>query len=311
MSDCREGRRLIAGYQTGDLDADGLVKLEDHCRDCADCRSLLRAHDALLDLGDAAPLPADRDFARMRDGVMARLDRPAGTKGTGSLWTDLRAFLGAHPVAAAPAVVLALVAAVFFGRWTAAPGDPGDALMSELARQASLRQGVHEYLDNPLTYTNVSVRPRGDRLALSFDVQRHVDLEADLDSPLARDVLLATIVDGPGLGSRLRAMQLAPAIPDAGLREALAFILRNDPDVAVRLGALDALAHHADLPRIREALLHTLGADPSVQARLQALEHLAGRQIDPDIIRSAITTQNLDGDAALLQRAVQLQRRES
>jgi len=62
MNDCREGRRLIAGYQTGELDADGLVKLEDHCRDCPDCRALLRTHDALLDLGDAAPLPDDRDF---------------------------------------------------------------------------------------------------------------------------------------------------------------------------------------------------------------------------------------------------------
>lgn len=248
----------------------------------------------------------------MRDGIFSRIDRPRQARVTGSFWADLKAFLGTHPVAAAPMVAMVLIGAVFLGRWSASsPNYGGDALMQELSRQAAMRQNVTEYLDNPLSYTNVSVRPRGDRLALSFDVMRHVDVETNLDSPLARDVLLATIIDGPSGGQRLRAIQLAPTVGDDSLIEALTFTMHNDPEPAVRLEALDALARHPDLPQVREALLQTLGADPSVQMRLLALDHLVGRQVDPAILQRAITTQRQDGDAALLQRAVQLQRRES
>jgi len=316
MNDCRDSRRLIADFQAGDIDADDLVTLEAHCRDCPDCRALMSTHDALLALGDSVPLPEERYFARMRDGVFERIDHPERRvppdQGSGSFWADLRTFLNAHPMAAAPAVLAVLVTAVFLGRWSVSPsGYGGDALMHELSRQAALRQDVTQYLDNPLSYTNVSVRPRGDRLALSFDVMRHVDVETDLDSPIARDVLLATIVDGPGGGQRLRAIQLASDIDDVRLLGALTFTLHNDPELAVRLEALDALVRSADRPLVREALLHTLGADPSVQMRLLALEHLAGRRVDQETLERAITNQRQDGDAALLQRTAQLQRRES
>jgi len=310
MIDCTHCRDLIADFQAGEIDTNDLVTLEAHCRECPDCRALVRTHDDLLALGESIPLPDDRHFGRMRDGVFARIDRPA--QPGGSFWSDLKAFLGAHPLAAAPAVVAVLVAMVFVGRWTVTPdGYDGDALMRELTHQAALRQDVTQYLDNPLSYTNVSVRPRGDRLALSFDVMRHVNVEADLDSPIARDVLMATIVDGSSGGQRLRAIQLAPAIGDASLVDALTFTLHNDPEPAVRLEALDALSRNPDVPQVREALLHTLSTDPSVQMRLLALEHLVGRQVDQTTLEQAITAQRQDGDAALLQRAVQLQRRDS
>jgi len=312
MNDCTRCQAWIAGYQSGDITPEELMALEAHTRDCPECRALLSLHDDMVALGDTVPDPTPGELARMRERVSMRIEREPAAAVAGSFWADLKAFLGAHPIAAAPVAVMALAAAMLFGRWTATTTAPGDdVLMNQLAHQASMRLDAGEYLDNPLTYTNVSVRPRGDRLALSFDVCRHVEMETDGASPVARDVLLAAIVDAPMAGQRLRAIQLSPSIDDDRLRGALAFTLCNDPDLSVRLEALDALAKYPDAPEVREAMLQTLGSDPSVQVRLIALDHLAGRRVDQSILRAAITTRSLEGDAALLQRTVQLQRRES
>jgi hypothetical protein len=311
MSGCGKYLDMIADYQSGDVTPEELMEMEDHAAGCADCRALLDLHAGMTALGDAAPEPTDDELAFMRAGVSRRIGAERADAAAGSFWADLKAFLGVHPMAAAPVAAMVLAAAVLFGRWTVSPAGGGDVLMDQLALQATQRLDAGEYLDNPLTYTNVSVRSRGDRLALSFDVCRHVEMETDGASPVARDVLLAAIVDAPMAGQRLRAIQLSPTIDDDRLRGALAFTLCNDPDLSVRLEALDALAKYPDAPEVREAMLQTLGADPSVQMRLIALDHLAGRRVDPGVLRAAITTRPLEGDAALLQRTVQLQRRES
>ncbi|MEZ4649029.1 MAG: HEAT repeat domain-containing protein [Candidatus Eisenbacteria bacterium] len=312
MNECSRCQALIERYQCGEIAPDELIALEGHTRSCPDCRALMQAHDQLMELGDSVPEPTAAELSLMRGRVLAQIDSEAPGLGPSSFWNDLRAFLGAHPIAVAPAAVVVLMAAVLFGRWTASPtGAGGDTLMAELRDQAGRRLDAGEYLDNPLTYNNVSIRPRGDRFALSFDVSRHVEFEADSRSPVVRDVLLATIVEAPLSGQRLRAIQLTPSIADDRLREALVFTLRNDPDLAVRIEALDALGRYPDAPEVREAMLQILGSDPAVQVRFLALDYLSSRNIDPGLLRQAIDTRPLDGDAALRQRTFQMERRQS
>jgi len=205
-----------------------------------------------------------------------------------------------------------LFATSLLGRWTVQAGDVSEsrALIATLERQAARRADVDGYLDNPLTYSNVSMRLRGERLSLSFDVSRHLEIETDPRSPLARDVLLASIVEAPLSGQRIRAIQVAGSTGDAGLREAVVFALRHDPDIAVRLEALETLRRAPDGPEVRAAALEALGNDPSVHLRLLALEFLEGRAVDATTLREAIGTRGLEGDAALLQRTVQMERRK-
>jgi HEAT repeats len=309
MKDCSTYQALITRVMTGELRDDEQLALQGHCHGCPECAALLAAHEEIEGLGDTLPEITDAESAHLRDAVMSRL-RPAGPKK--SFWADLRSFLNLHPMAAAPVVAVGLLAVFVLGRWSVPSMDQtGDQFMAQLNRQAATRQTLNEYLDNPLTYTNVSARPRGNRLALSFDVRRHVELETGLDSPLARDVLLAALVDDKSTGARMRAMQLAPMLRDDSLREALVFTLQNDPDLAVRMEAVDALIRYPDAPEVRDALLQTLKSDPAVQMRLVALEHLNERQVDAAVIRQAISTNELEGDAAVLQQALQWQRRES
>ena len=75
--------------------------------------------------------------------------------------------------------------------------------------------------------------------------------------------------------------------------------MRRDESLAVRLGALAALAgrlHDAD---VEAAMLATLREDPAVQMRLLALDALAAHDADRDLVRQAIREGPRPGGEAL------------
>jgi len=149
-------------------------------------------------------------------------------------------------------------------------------------------------------------RQNGRGMILSFDVTRRIDVETTLDSPLAREVLVYAMIDPSNMGSRLEAMAAAGRSPDERLKDALTFILLNDPSMPVRLKSLEILSQHASDPVIQDALLASLSQDPSVQVRLLALESLAGRHVDPKVIRQAIGENPDKNGRAVLHRAAEL-----
>ena len=93
---------------------------------------------------------------------------------------------------------------------------------------------------------------------------------------------------------------------DDKLREALIFILLNDPSLPVRLRSLEILMPYASDPRVQDALLVAVAQDPSVQIRLLAVESLAGQHKDPGVIRHALGASLDENDRAVLHRAIQL-----
>jgi len=315
MSDCQHFEGLILRLDGGDTEAiapDDRAALHAHCRDCTACGSLLVLHQELLQAESSIPEPSDADLQRLSSSVMSRVARPAAAFG-GSFWPDLVSLFRLHPLAVAQLVAVMLVVAAISGRWTVDPQVRLDdqAFLAELDRQAAGSLDVNEYLDGPLTYTNVAVHTVGtERVSLSFNICRRVSLQTDLASPLTREVLLAMIVDSPSPGARLRAMQLLARSGAAHLRDVVVFALHGDPDLAVRLEALAVLQQHEQDPAVQDALLAALRADPSVQVRLTALEHLVDLQVDPEIIFNTIHVVDLDGDAAVMQRAAHLQERD-
>lgn len=322
MSRCRDSEELIRRLVAGELEPSGTRRLEEHARTCDICRAVLEAHRTLEhDAGtvrDAAD-PIESTLGTMRTGVLAELARRRLDAARPGFRAQLGALLRGQPVATALAMLLVLAVGVAGGRWSAGDGASGsggigdgvvvDPLLQAIARQASTSagDGLEEYWDAPLIYTNVTARPTdAGRLALSFDVSRHVEVETGRESAVARDVLLQAILDPSPLGSRLRAMQLGQQTLDPRLREAVIFTLHNDPSLAVRRQALAVLGRYPFDEVVRQALVRTLREDVTVQMRLDALDLLARHAGDPDALRRALENAAVEGDAAVEQRAVEL-----
>ena len=316
MEDCQHFQEIIHNLIAGEVSPSELESLRRHCDACPDCRQLMEVHDGLLRAAEAIPEPRKADLLAMRKNVLSQVARDesnrtrAGTRS--AFWPDLHALFRAHPAAALSAAAALIVVAVFAGRWSVASRPLDDqSLIQDInlqaARQDNRQAGLNEYWDSRYSYTNVIARPLpGGKLDLSFDVCRHVNVVTAKSSPLATDVLMQAILNPSAMGSKIKAMELAPEILDPKLREALVVAMHYDPVVAVRIEALSVLTRYPYDDGVQEALLKTLRKDEAVQMRLLALEYLAGRRVNPETLWRTIEESELESDVAVLQHAVEL-----
>ena len=308
MSGCDRFAHLIEEYLAGEISPAGLEALRQHSLSCRECRRMMELHHELSQVTEEVPQPSEDHFQEMRTSVLGRIRDTGETRAVQPFWKRLAMLPTARPAHALVFAVVLLAVGFLLGRAGGErPAFDENALVEEMVRQASLGRGLAGYWDSPFIYSNVSLRPQDDgSITLSFDVTRHVDVSTTLDSPLAREVLVYAIIDPSAMGSRLEAMAVASESMDAKVREALVFILLNDPSLPVRLRSLDILSRYASDPVVKDALLASLAQDPSVQVRLLVLESLAGQHVDPETIRQAIGEVLDENDRAVLHRAVQL-----
>ena len=87
-----------------------------------------------------------------------------------------------------------------------------------------------------------------------------------------REVMMLSLLDNDSVTERLKAvnvsMEMQPA--DNKVADALLKTLQNDPNINVRLAAIEALLHHASQPRVREGLVNAISTQksPIIQAAL-------------------------------------------
>ena len=108
------------------------------------------------------------------------------------------------------------------------------------------------------------------------------------------------------MGTRIKAMEIAPTTMNPKLEEALVFTMHNDPDLAVRLEALSVLTRVPFNDKVQEALMTTLRRDDSVQMRLLALERLAENRVRIETLRRVIDESNMESNPAVMQHAIEL-----
>lgn len=313
MSACKRFERLIEQYLVGEIPRGDLESLRRHALSCPGCRQLMELDSALSRISEQALRLPEGRFAQMRDTVLSRIRRHASEDsaprhGVRSAWRGRLLDLASRP-AYVVAGAIALVAIGFFlGRLGAGrAGFDEDLFVEEVVRQASMERGLAGYWDSPFIYSNVSFCPQGDgTVTMDFDVTRHVTVTRKLGSPLTREMLVHAMFDPSAMGARLKAIGVAGQTLDGKLREALIFILLNDPSLPVRLRSLEILMPYASDPVVQDALLVSLGQDPSVQIRLQVVESLAKQRTDPGIIRQALGEPLDENDRAVLYRATQL-----
>jgi len=308
MSGCEHFEHLIEEYLGGDILSGDLDELERHARSCPECRKIMDLHRELIDTSEGFPEATEEEFAAMRSAVLRRIGAE-GKRGKAEPLRKPWLFLpAARPVYFLAFTVLLVAVGFLIGRISPGARDfDDDLLVEEVIRQASLGRGLEGYWESPFTYSNVNIRRQDGRdVILSFDVTRRVDVPTNLDSPLAREVLIYAMIDPSNMGSRFEAMAVAERSMDEKLKEALVFVLLNDPSMPVRLKSLDILSAHASDPAVQDALLTSLSQDPSVQVRLLALQYLASRDVAPELIRRAIAERQDRTDRAVLHLATEL-----
>jgi hypothetical protein len=313
MSRCERFEELIEQYLAGDIAVADLESLRQHALSCPGCRRMMELHNVLSQIPEQVSQLSEGRLEEMRDSVLGRIRRSGHqhsaprhrTQPFRKQWLLARASRLVYAVASA---IVLLALGFFLGRLGAErEGFDENLFVDEVVRQASLERGLAGYWDSPFIYSNVSFRPQADgTVTIEFDVTRRVTVTRKLESPLTREMLVHAMFDPSAMGARLMAMGVARQTIDEKLKEALIFILLNDPSLPVRLRSLEILMPYASDPAVQDALLVSLAQDPSVQIRLMAVESLAGQHTDPGIVRQALGEPLDESDQAVLHRAVQL-----
>lgn len=303
MSDCKDVRALIEDLLAGQLDPDRRRQLDQHLAQCDSCRSLVEMHEQLDQLAEPAPVPSRSEFRRMRAELLA-MTGEAARKTPTALPVQQRWWM----VGASLATAATLMVGIVVGRITVSEATLDERLLlNSVVAQANASDELGDLWSRPLSYANVSTGAlRNGQLQVDFDVCSRLDVTTPIDSNLALELLSHAVVDARSVGERLRAIEIAAASSDPRLVEALAVTVENDPNLAVRIEAMNALASKAESPRTRAALFEVLRADDSVQIRLMALEQLAAQKVGFDQLREVIAAGEQESDGAVLQRAYQL-----
>jgi hypothetical protein len=276
MDDCNRFFNQIADLRLQNLSDEDQTELFAHLARCRDCRDLMQFHEDLTMAGedfgevDSDALAAVRgrvlEEIRSKEGSVVALARPA------AFWT-----VGRNRLLVAAAAVVMAIGGFAAGRMAGgvSPAD-GDLLVATLEDGAQDHRRLRDVEDSPNIISNVAVRPVGEgRLTMSFDVTRHVEIERSVGDPLVNEVLVHAILDQSSMGSRLKAVSMAARADNGKVEEALVFSMLDDPDLPVRMRALEILADRPINDSVEQGLMKVLRHDESMQMRLLAIEVLA------------------------------------
>ena len=281
MDDCTKYFNQIADLRAGALEDEEQTELFAHLAACRDCRELMQFHEDLAVAGDEFAGVSDIALAEVRGRVLEEIRSESESS------TSVVHFAPARfrMLAAAAAVVLA-VGSFAAGRAIGVGGSAGaDTLVATLEDSAQDHQRLREVEDSANIISNVSVRRVGEgQVAMSFDVARHLEIVRPIEDPLVNEVLVHAMLDQSSMGSRLKAVSMAATADNGKVEEALVFSMLEDPDLPVRMRALEILSERPSSPKVEQGLMRVLRHDESMQMRLLAIEVLAssgpgGRQI--------------------------------
>ena len=240
--------------------------------------------------------PNEEQFSESRRQVLAKIRQSETPPRTHRVnwWLPLAAAIGAF------AIGLAV--------------DRGEAdLVTPLTLTDLVNQGAVQSrggIESPFRYSNLRVRElEDDRLAVSVDVAAELEVVRSRDDALVNDILASSLLSDASLGSRLKAVRHVGSNPR--VQRALMSAALNDPDVSVRLKALERLIEQgASLPETQEVLLSIVAEEESVAMRLMAVEALQDDYLRPDLMDSLDATET-DDDSAVLWSAQQRLKRRS
>jgi hypothetical protein len=299
----KEIEKLIEHLQAGTLSAADNAKLEQYLKQYPEYRDLAGVHQFLESSRVPFPEPAPEKFTVMRAQVMRQIRRQEDKKLSGSLrfFEQIYTFTRQPEMAVA---ALTLITGFFLGRLF--PSDK-ESLNSEIITKISSLATQHDNLqdirNSPYLYSNVSFKELdAGKIALSFDVTTHLDMQAKKNDPLVRDVIAQSLVNPSNVGSELKAISYSEGMADRKVKEALLYSVQAAPVLAVRLKAMDGLVNYQSDPQVEKTFLNVLREDESVKMRLMAIDYLTKHQVSPDSLRLSISESKAPGSPAVMMR---------
>jgi HEAT repeats/Putative zinc-finger len=275
---CHDAQSKLSLYLYGELEFTEEEEFEQHVSECAVCDRAL-----LLEKAWHSSVNAERTdvplelLAACRNELSAAITSiGAGRRAAGWRdWIGVFRFSGpqwSKQLAAASFLVFVGFSA---GRYIERNGLPGVGVKTE-------DMGVI----NPSSARIRGIEPeKNNRVRVVFDQEREVT--GPVDSDTMRRLLLLATTDEADPGIRMDSVSVLNGQAGTDVRDALLSSIQHDPNAAVRLKAVQALAGFRDDDLVRDGLVYVLQHDENAGVRSQAIDVLApanaGSKISPDL----------------------------
>lgn len=287
---CREIQMSASLYLYGELDFAQEEAFENHLAECALCRQFLDReklwHTGVNSGCREAPLELLTECRERLSSTLAQNSaRQAAGHHSWAAWTQSFGFgAGRWSVGLALASFLVFVGFTS-ARWLDRHGLPG------FVGGGTSDMGV---LNAPYAHIR-DIQPDGpNQVRISFDQINQKTVTGAPNNEAVRRLLLAAMQDTDDPGIRVDSVELLKGQDSADVRDALLKTVRQDPNAAVRLKALDSLRPFASDAPTRDALKFVLQHDANPDVRSEAIDVLApvnpATAVTPDL---AITLQEI------------------
>lgn len=295
---CPQVQSNLSLYLYGELDFASEEQVEEHLKGCAFCQlALTREKEWHASLNGSQPGVPLELLQACRAQLSTALPQCArGETSVADRWRAWRHFsvpqFALWPARAAAAVLL-LIAGFGAGRLA----DRRGLMLG--AEAAHFAQPMQAGMLNP--YTRVrdiqSNRDGGVRLLIE-EVQQN-EIDGTLTQAPVRRLVLAATKDSSDPGIRVDSVEVLVGQNGEDVRDALLESVRQDPNAAVRLKALEALRGFASDPITRKALIGVLQNDENPGVRSQAIDILLpgqNTQLTPELVNAMQRLMAAPGD---------------
>ena len=284
MDKCKKYHELIKKQISSGLDEKEKYVLDEHINHCNECSGLLRIHENIEQQEENMTMPTADEFRMMRQNTLRRIRLLESSKFDVVVFRLKRLFTRVE-FAYGLALLFLIFSIYSFYSSDKTPGRIPSDLIEQIDYTAQQNQTLSDIENSPYTYSNVEIIEKDNQqIHLGFNVSTYIELIRDKNDPLVKEILAQSIINSPQTGTKLSTIAYTEELLDPKLKETLLYVVQNDPELAVRLKALNILTKYANDGQIQEAFLSLLKNEESVQMRLIALDYLTANKIDTSLI---------------------------
>jgi len=267
---CRDyqGQIVLSLYE--ELQENERIGLENHLRECGECREALEQHQGfhtvLADDTTAWDLPSDL-LVESRRALANELDRIERKRSWWSIPTFSVVLTPMRMLESAALVAMGLALGVYVSNHRAETPE---------VNTAGLEASVTSVPQNGRVANVRVVSASNGTVELVGDVIQPLRFQGRMENDTTQRLLFSAVQDSLNPGSRLQAVEvLAKKSAEAPIKGMLIHALLNDGSLGVRLKAMEGLKPFAGEEDVRTAFMQVLMNDPDDGMRVAVVDALA------------------------------------
>ena len=283
---CSDAQSKLSLYLYGELEFSQEEELEQHVSECAVCERALTREKAWHGSVNAERTDVPLELLAGCRNDLSTAIASAGRRRKETGWRDWipslglsgprwSIFLGPHWSGRLAVASFLVFVGFSAGRYIDRNGMPG-GFGPNTDEMGVINPSPARIRDIQLAENN--------RVRVVFDQER--EITGPVDSDTVRRLLLLATTDASDPGIRMDSVLVLNGQPGTDVRDALLNSIQHDPNAAVRLKAVQALAPFRGDDLVRDGLVYVLQHDENAGVRSQAIDALApanGTSISPDL----------------------------